>query len=130
MNELLNQFANKTFSGAAEKLMRANYELAGELYAQQLQLAHEVATSGARHLQQFRSAKNATDLLNAQSEYWTNSMDTIFGGVQSTLEIANRSSKLYSEVLGSEMTKPITTVRRAKTVRKTAKKRATRPTKT
>jgi hypothetical protein len=129
MNELSNQFANKNFTGTAEKLLQANYELAGQLYAQQLQLAREVAKSGAKHLQQFQNAKNATDLLNAQSECWTSSIDTFFNGFQSTLEIANRTGKLYSEMLGKETPKPTPTVRRARTVKKTAKKRTGRSTK-
>ena len=141
MNQYLNQFTNNNFVEAANQMMRTNYELANELYAKQVQFALDTAKSGVENLQRFRDAKNAVDILNAQSACWMSSMQAVVNNFQSTMEIMNPLNKTYSEAMNSEVQvmnsvepkqKPAATRKqkptaiRKKTAKKTAKKTVAR----
>lgn len=132
MNQYLNQFTNSNFVESANKIMRSNYELANELYTKQVQVAQDAAKTGAENLQRFRDAKNATDILNAQTECLMSSMQAVVNNFQSTMEIMSRSNNTYSDVVSSEKPKqkPAATRKqkpaaiRKKTTKKTATKKA------
>ncbi|MDH3694906.1 MAG: phasin family protein [Gammaproteobacteria bacterium] len=141
MNQYLNQFTNDNFVETANQIMRKNYELVNELYAKQVQFAQDAAKSGVENLQRFRDAKNAADILNAQSACWMSSMQAVVNNFQSTMEIMNPLNKTYSEAMNSEVQvmnsvepkqKPAATRKqkptaiRKKTAKKTAKKTVAR----
>ncbi len=102
MNPYLNQFPGNDLVQTMNKVIHANYALASEVYANQVQFVQESAKNGVENLQRFREARNATDILQAQSDCWMNSMQVVADHVQSALSTVQRSNTACADIVFGE----------------------------